>query len=105
FPIPDDARAVLSIAPDVLALSQYTLAVPNLPAGDYLLRINGVVCGRFASKQLAEGVNLTAIGPMPMTKDVNPIVGQMRNVLKAVSDKENVVGTWRGLSQRAHAKG
>jgi lysophospholipase L1-like esterase len=105
FPIPDDARAVLSIAPDVLALSQYTLAVPNLPAGDYVLKINGVVCGRFASKQLAEDVNLTAIAPLPMSKDVNPIVGQMRNVLKAVSDKENVVNTWRALSQKVHGKG
>jgi lysophospholipase L1-like esterase len=105
FPIPDDARAVLSIAPDVLALSRYTLAVKGLKDGDYVLKVGGANCGRFTAKQLADGINLTALAPLPMTKDVNPIVGQMRAVLKAVADKEGVVGTWRGLSQRAHAKG
>ena len=105
FPIADDARSVLAIAPDVLALSQYTLAVKGLKDGDYLLKINGATCGRFPAKQLADGINLTALAPMPMTKDVNPVVGQMRAVLKAVADKESLVGTWRGLSQRAHAKG
>jgi lysophospholipase L1-like esterase len=105
FPIADDARPVLPIAPDVLAISQYTLAVPNLPAGDYLLKINGANCGRFSSKQLFDGINLTALAPVPMTKDLNPVVAQMRGVLKAVADKEAVVGTWRSLSQKAHAKG
>jgi lysophospholipase L1-like esterase len=105
FPIPDDARVVLPLAPDVLALSQYTLAIKGLKEGEYLLKIGGVVSGRFTAKQLADGINLTALPPLPMTKGVNPIVGQMRNVLKAVSDKEGVVNTWRGLSQKAHAKG
>jgi lysophospholipase L1-like esterase len=105
FPIPDDARAVLSIAPDVLALSQYTLAVKGLKDGKYLLKINGAASGQFTAKQLADGINLTALAPLPMTKDANPIVAQMRAVLKAVSDKEGVVSTWRALSQKAHAKG
>lgn len=105
FPIPDDARAVLAIAPDVLALSQYTLAVKGLKDGDYLLKIGGAPCGRFSAKQLAAGINLTELAPVPIAKDVNPIVVQMRAVLKAVSDKEGVVGTWRALSQKAHAKG
>lgn len=105
FPIPDDARAVLAIAPDVLALSQYTLAVKGLKEGSYLLKIGGAASGRFTAKQLAAGINLTAITPAPMSKDVNPVVAQMRAVLKAVSDKEGVVNTWRALSQKAHAKG
>jgi hypothetical protein len=29
----------------------------------------------------------------------------MRAILKAVADKEGVVGAWRGLSAKAHAKG
>ena len=105
FPIPDDARVVLPLAPDVLALSQYTLAVKGLKDGVYLLKIGGAAGGRFTAKQLAEGVNLTALAPLPMTKDVNPVVAQMRAVLKAVADKEGVVGSWRALSQKAHAKG
>jgi lysophospholipase L1-like esterase len=105
FPIPDDARAVLALAPDVLALSQYTLAVKGLKDGEYLLKIGGAPCGRFTAKQLAEGINLTALAPLPMTKEVNPVVAQMRAVLKAVADKEGFVSSWRGLSQKAHAKG
>ncbi len=105
FPIPDNARKVLSLAPDVLALSQYTLAVKGLKDGDYTLKIGTAAAGRFTAKQLAEGINLTALAPIPMSKDVSPVVAQMRAVLKAVSDKETVVGAWRGMSQKAHAKG
>ena len=105
FPIPDEARSVLALAPDVLALSQYTLAVKGLEDGDYLLKIGGVTCGRFTAKQMADGINLTSLAPIAASKGVNPIVAQMRDVLKAVADKEGLVGTWRGLSQRAHAKG
>lgn len=100
FPIPDDARSVLPLAPDVLTLSQYSLAVKGLKEGDYLLKVGGANCGRFSANQLAAGINITSLAPIG-----NPIVAQMRSVLKAVSDKEAIVGTWRGLSQRAHAKG
>jgi lysophospholipase L1-like esterase len=95
FPIPDNARQVLAMAPDVLALSQY---------GTYLLKINGVACGKLSAKDLAAGVNLTALAPDPMVKGVNPIIAQMRAVLAAVAAKENQVNTWRALSQKAHAK-
>jgi lysophospholipase L1-like esterase len=104
FPIADDARVALSIAPDVLALSQYTLKVTGLKDGNYALKIGGTLSGQFTAKQLAEGINLTSLAPMPMSKDVNPIIAQMRAVLKAVSDKEGVVSSWRALSQKAHAK-
>jgi hypothetical protein len=103
FPIPDDARSVLAIAPDVLALSKYTLAVTNLSAGDYVLKIDGVECGRFNRDALADGVNLTAL-PAGGPKAVNPIAEQSRAILAAVSAKEGLVGQWRGMSQRAHAK-
>jgi lysophospholipase L1-like esterase len=105
FPIPDEARAVLAIAPDVLALSEYTLTVSGLKDGEYLLKIGNAPAGQFTAKQLATGINLTSLAPVPGAKDVNPIIAQMRAILKAVSDKEGVVGTWRALSQKAHAKG
>ena len=41
FPIPDNARAILPIAPDVLALSQYTLKVTGLKDANYAISING----------------------------------------------------------------
>jgi lysophospholipase L1-like esterase len=104
FPIPDDARAVLPLAPDVLELSQYTLKVTGLKDGDYALKINGVPCARLSSKDLAAGVNLTALPADPKAKAANPIAAQMKAVLAAVAAKEGAVGEWRGLSAKAHAK-
>jgi hypothetical protein len=95
---------VLPLAPEVLALSQYTLAATGLPSGDYSLKIDGVACGHFSAKDLAAGINLSTLTGDPRAKTPNPIVAQMRAILKAVADKEGVVSTWRGLSQRAHAK-
>jgi len=105
FPIPDDARAVLPLAPDVAALSQYTLKVTGLKDGDYILKINGVVSARLAARDLAAGVNLTTLPLDPQAKAASPIVAQMRAVLAAVAAKEGEVGVWRGQSQRAHAAG
>lgn len=103
FPIPADARVVLPMAPEVLALSQYTLTVTGLKDGDYLVKVNGMECGQVAAKELAVGANLTALAAMADGK--NPIAAQMQAVLGAVAAKEGVVGTWRGLSQKAHQKG
>lgn len=103
FPVPADAAAVLPLAPDVLALSGYTLTVTGLKAGDYRLMVDGVACGRRTAAEWAAGVNLTALDAGG--KDVSPITAQGRAVLAAVAAKEGVVGTWRGLSQKAHAPG
>jgi len=103
FPIPEDARAVLAVDPTVLALSQYTLAVTNLAPGDYVLKIDGVECGHFNRDALSAGINLTAL-PAGGPKALNPIAAQGRAILAAVAAKEGLVGQWRGMSQRAHAK-
>ena len=105
FPIPDDARTVLPLDPTILDLSQYTLKVTGLKDGSYTLKINGVATATLTAKQLDAGVNLTAFGADGQTKDVNPIVAQGRAILGAVGGKENAVGQWRSLSQKAHAAG
>jgi lysophospholipase L1-like esterase len=104
FPIPDDARQVLPLAPDVLALSQYTLKVTGLKDGDYVLKIDGAPCGKLSAKELAAGVNLTGLAPVD-PKNPGPIVAQSRDVLATVAAKEGVVNSWRDLSRRAQAKG
>jgi hypothetical protein len=103
FPIPDDARAVVAMYPPILELSQYTLRVTGMKGGSYTLKINGVPAGTLSGEQLAAGVNLTALGPVPGVKEVGPLVAQSRAILSAVAAKENVVGQWRSLSQKAHA--
>jgi lysophospholipase L1-like esterase len=111
FPIPDNARAVLPVAPDVFALSRYTLKVTGLKAGDYRLLINEVPSSRVSSAALAAGLNLTALSPHPQHMATSPITAQSRAILEAVAAKEELIGTtrlagtWRWLSQRAHASG
>jgi len=105
FPIPDDARAVLPLYPTILDLSQYTLKVTGLKDGSYALKINGIASATITTKELAAGVNLTALGPIPQAREANPIVAQTRTILAAVANKEGLVGQWRGQSQKAHAAG
>jgi len=104
FPIPDNARVILPIAPDVLDLSKYTLKVTGLKGADYTLTINGATCGTLSAKALADGVNLTNLPADPKAKTTNPITVQGAAVLAAVSGKESLVGKWRALSKTAAGK-
>lgn len=104
FPIPENARAVLPLAPDVLDLSKYLLKVTGLKEGNYTLTINGAACGTLSAKALAEGVNLTNLPSDPKAKTPNPIAAQGSAVLAAVSAKEGLVGKWRALSKTAAGK-
>jgi hypothetical protein len=104
FPIPDNARVILPIAPDVLELSQYTLKVTGLKGGDYMLSINGAACGTLSAKALADGVNLTNLPADPKAKTPNPIAAQGAAVLAAVSAKESLVSKWRAASKTAAGK-
>lgn len=104
FPIPDNARVILPIAPDVLDLSTYTLKVTGLKGADYTLTINGAACGTLSAKALADGVNLTNLPADPKAKTPNPIAGQGTAVLAAVSAKEILVSKWRALSKTAAGK-
>jgi lysophospholipase L1-like esterase len=104
FPIPDNARVILPITPDVLDLSKYTLKVSGLKDGSYALTINGAACGTLSSKDLAAGVNLTTLSADPKAKTPNPIAAQGSAVLAAVATKEGLVGKWRAASKTAAGK-
>ena len=104
FPIAENARAVLPIAPDVLDLSKYMLKVTGLKDGDYTLTINGAMCGKLSAKGLAEGVNLTNLPSDPKAKKPNPIAAQGSAVLAAVTAKAGLAGKWRALSKTAAGK-
>lgn len=105
FPIPEEARAVVAFDPTILSLSQYTLKVPSLKDGAYTLKVQGIHTATLTAKELAAGVNLTAFGPTPQSKGVNPIAAQGGKVLAQVAAKEALVSQWRALSQKAHAPG
>jgi lysophospholipase L1-like esterase len=104
FPIPDNARMILPVAPDVLELSKYTLKVTGLKDGDYALSINGATCGTLSAKALAAGVNLTNLPHDPKAKVPNPVAAQGSAVLAAVTAKEAMVSKWRAASRTAAGK-
>lgn len=104
FPIPDSARVILPITPDVLELSKYTLKVTGLKDGSYALTINGATCGTLTSKDLAAGVNLTNLPADPKAKPPNPIAAQGSAVLTAVAAKEGLVSKWRAASKTVAGK-
>lgn len=97
FPIPSDGRAAISVFPQILELSRYTLKVTGLAKGDYELRVNGAKLGKASAENLSLGVNLTAFAD-------GAIAAQGKRILDAVSAKEAVVSRWRGLA-RAQAAG
>jgi lysophospholipase L1-like esterase len=94
FPIPDDARAVLTLDPTVLAMSDYGLKVTGLADDAYEIQVNGASIGTATGRELAAGVNLTKFSQ-------GAIAAQGKAILAAVSAKENQVSQWRGLSRMA----
>lgn len=108
LPIPDQTAAVMPLYPAIAELSDYTLAVKGLGAGNYQLSIDGVpVFAPLPASDWEKGVNLAELAYRPLKTDskVNAIVAQGRAILTAVAAKESLVGQWRALSQRAHADG
>ncbi|HEY5313789.1 MAG TPA: GDSL-type esterase/lipase family protein [Pirellulales bacterium] len=91
FPIPAGTYGVLPLFPTILQLSDYTLKVAGLPAGQYELRANGQKLGHATAEDLAAGVNLTAFAS-------GPIAAQGQAILDKVARKEGFVGQWRGVS-------
>ena len=97
FPIPDDARAVLPLFPGILELSQYSLKVSGLTGDRYALKINGVPVSTLTSKDLEQGVNLTAF-------DQGPIAVQGKAILAGFQQNFGSfwsVGRWGRRSQSA----
>ncbi|HVS33972.1 MAG TPA: GDSL-type esterase/lipase family protein [Gemmataceae bacterium] len=97
FPIPDEARSVLPLAPTVLQLSDCSLAVGGLKGDRFTVSIDGKVVAMLAAGELKKGVNLTAYG-------TGPYADQGKEVLAAVKAKEDLVGQWRNLSKAASAE-
>ena len=91
FPIPDEARPVLSLYPTILELSQYTLTIQGLK-GDQQILVNGVALGTVTAAELEKGINLTAF-------DKGVIADQGKQILAAVSAKEGLVSGVRSQSK------
>jgi lysophospholipase L1-like esterase len=105
FPLPDAARSVLPLCPTFFEMSQYMLTVTGLKDGNYVLKVGGIAAATLTAKELAAGVNLTAVGAAAQGKDANPIVAQGRAILDAVGGSEYLANQTRALAQKAYAAG
>jgi lysophospholipase L1-like esterase len=90
LPLPVDERAepALKLAPVLDDLSQYTLRVSGLAAGNYSITIDGESALKASSEELATGVNLS--------NAKGPITRQTRELLALVFHKNNLYfDRWR----------
>jgi len=92
FPIPDDARSVLSLDTTIADLSQYLLTVTGLKADRYDVAIDGIKVATVPAADLAKGWNMG-------TLDKGPVADQCRAILQLVNAKEGLVWQWRGVSR------
>lgn len=94
FPVPDEARPVLTITDSIANLSQCLLTVTGLKAEQYDVAIDGVKVATVTAADLAKGWNMG-------TLDKGAIADQCRTILQLVAAKEGMVGQWRNVSRAA----
>ncbi len=90
WPVDERAEAALKLAPVLEELSQYTLRVTELAAGNYEVTIDGESALKASADELAKGVNLSNAG--------GPVTRQARELLGLVFHKNNrYFDRWRGV--------
>jgi len=62
WPVPAGCKTALEILPSIADLSQYTVQVTGLPAGDYTVSMDGNEVAKVTTLQLAAGWNLATAG-------------------------------------------
>ncbi len=81
LPIDERAESALKLAPVLDDLSQYTLKVSGLAAGNYAISIDGETTHKATAEELSKGVNLS--------NAAGAITKQAREVLSLVFQKNN----------------
>lgn len=61
WPIDPKAKAAVELLPSIADLSRYMLTVADLPAGKYIVTIDGKPAGTLTEKELAAGWNLSTV--------------------------------------------
>jgi lysophospholipase L1-like esterase len=81
---PEQAKNILKYTPLLEDMNYYRLMVAGLRAGNYDVKLGGVKVATFTDVELAKGANLAAAA-----LKAGPIADQVKDVVKAVSDKTN----------------
>lgn len=94
MPIDERAEAALKLAPVLEDLDRLELRITDLPAGNYVVSIDGEAAGKVSAEELAKGWNFA--------NAAGPIRKQAREVLRLVFDKNNLFyQRWRGVQLAA----
>jgi len=88
MPIPDSCRPALIIMPSIEDLSVWTLKIKNIKAGNYEVKIDGVVVADVHSSELERGWNMGML-------DTGPVADQCRQILSLISEKERLAASSR----------
>ena len=93
WPIQPSAKTALTLHPEILDLSRYTLRVTGLADGPYRISINGQAAGTVSAKELAAGWNMTAA--------LDGFFGERATALLALIGtlQSGLNTTWRAASQ------
>lgn len=73
FPMDPAARAVLALRPIEQDLNQEILSVRGLAAGQYELKIDDVLVGRYSARELESGLNLAGNEATPQFKQAQSV--------------------------------
>ena len=94
FPVPEGARAALDWVPFTSELNTESLRATGLPAGRYILEIDGHPVGEFSEERLAAGINLAEL-PTPQR-------AQAENVAAILQRRREIVQNLRLLAKVEH---
>lgn len=81
--ITNDARGAFNLTPSDADFFRFSVQVTNLPAGNYNVLIDGVLCSTLSDTQLGTGWNM-------VTNVAGPYWAQRKEVLGRIRDKEHV---------------
>ena len=91
FVVPEEAKAALALVPFVQELDQEPLSVTGLAEGNYGLKIDDQVVGKYTAAELREGINLATIPKTPQYQ-------QSAAATKINADRTRAGGTLRTIA-------
>ncbi len=97
WPIDAKAQDALKLMPEIAGLSRWTLTVPDLPAGNYHVLINGKPAAKVTEKELAAGWNIASAQEGVVAERAATIVGLVAKLQGGLNNN------WRAASKAKDA--
>lgn len=97
WPIDVKAQDALKLMPEIAGLSCWTLTVPDLPAGNYHVLINGKPAAKVTEKELAAGWNIASAQEGVVAERAATIVGLVAKLQGGLNNN------WRAASKAKDA--